>query len=103
RLRHGLTPWRRRGRAGLVIPRPRRLALWRERWQSPTDTVAAVAGDLRARGFPVLHGGAFDRWDVAARAGALVSVRIAVGVEDHARGRQLVRARIWPRVSVAAV
>src|SRR5207237_10878920 len=51
----------------------------------------------------VLHPGPFDRWDLEIRSGALASVRVRSVLEEHGAGRQLIRIKARPRVSVAAL
>jgi GT2 family glycosyltransferase len=99
RLRNGLSPWRRRLRPGIAVPRPRTVEVWAERWRSPQDWVQALQDALAARGGFVRSGGPFDRWDLDLRAGPLGGVRIRTAVEEHGSGRQLVRVRVFPRAS----
>ena len=47
-------------------------------------------------------GGDFDRWDFEVRGGLLASARFTSTVEEHGGGRQLVRFRVWPRISALA-
>ena len=103
RLRHGLTPWRRRGLRGFVVPWPRTRRIWCERWQAQHERLAAVECELLAQGGVTRRGGEYDRWDLALRGGPFASARFRMAVEEHAQGRQLVRMRAWPRVSVIAV
>src|SRR5439155_17176617 len=102
RLRHGLSPWRRRGSAGLAWPRRREVAIWTEDWQEPAARVATLEAALRARGAVVRHGSAYDDWDLEVRGGAFASARILMACEDHGQGTQYVRVRVSPRVSRAA-
>jgi hypothetical protein len=51
----------------------------------------------------VRRGGAFDRWDLEVRGGALGTVRALLAVEEHGAGRQLLRARTWPRLAGPAL
>ena len=99
RLQGGLSPWRRRLRPGAASPRPRTVELWSERWREPSSRVQQLHDGLAARGGFVRSGGPFDRWDLDLRTGPLGKVRIRLAVEEHGEGRQLVRARIWPRAS----
>jgi GT2 family glycosyltransferase len=99
RLRGGLTPWRRRGELGFVLPRPRKQDVWSERWRSQTDRLLELERDLRTRCMSVRRGGDTDRWDIQVRVGPLGSARLRVAVEEHGQGRQLVRYRVWPRWS----
>jgi O-antigen biosynthesis protein len=99
RLRNGLTPWRRRGTRSFVAPWPRRRRVWAERWRSPEERLRGIEGDLRARLLHVARGGDFDRWELRVRVGPLACASVRIAVEEHGQGRQLVRYRIWPRLS----
>jgi GT2 family glycosyltransferase len=99
RLRNGLTPWRRRLRPGVAWPHPRTIEIWSESWADPQARVQALQDALAAEGGFVRSGGPFDRWDLDLRAGPLGGVKIRTAVEEHGSGRQLMRAKIWPRAS----
>jgi hypothetical protein len=107
RLGAGLTPWRRRGALRLSPPIPKRLAVWSERWQGPTEWVASLEEALRADGAAVIRGGEHDRWDLEPRYGNLGAARLRAAVEEHGNGRQLLRVKAWPfwarPVSLAAL
>jgi GT2 family glycosyltransferase len=99
RLRHGLTPWRERGRVLLpFISRARETAVWNaEGWREPEVWLAAIEHALRSHRVRVLRGGAYDNWDLEVRSGLLGAARVRMAVEEHGLGRQLVRFRTWPR------
>jgi GT2 family glycosyltransferase len=99
RLRGGLSPWRRRLRPGAAWPRPRTVEVWSENWQEPQSRLQQLQDSLAASGGLVRSGGPFDRWDLELRAGPLGGVKIRTAVEEHGSGRQLLRARIWPRAT----
>ena len=99
RLAHGLSPWRRRGEPAFVLPRPRREAIWSERWHAPADRLRRLYEILRAANAIVARGGDYDRWDLEVRGGLFGSARLLMAVEEHGGGRQLVRARSWPRAA----
>jgi glycosyltransferase involved in cell wall biosynthesis len=103
RLGRGLTPWRRRGVDGFSFPWRRKVTIWSEEWRSGEDRLRAMEGQLRARGAAVYRGGDFDRWDLELRAGLLGAVRMDLVVEEHGRGKQLVRFRAWPRATSGAL
>jgi GT2 family glycosyltransferase len=103
RLRNGLSPWRRRLRPGAAWPRPRTIHLWSEVWCEPQARIEQLQDALAARGGFVRSGGPFDRWDLEVRTGPLGGVKLRVAVEEHGRGTQLVRARVWPRASAGGV
>ena len=104
RIRHGLTPWRRRGDArgapGDVLQQ-----LWSESWQAPETWIERTEAALRARGFIVVRGGITDNWDLDVRGGLLGSLRARFALEEHGAGKQLVRLHATvrsPRVAVWA-
>jgi hypothetical protein len=103
RLRHGLTPWRTRGARMLALPAPRNLEVWSENWESPAERLVRLAGALRLSQASVLSGGSFDSWDLEVRGGVLGAARMRMAVEEHGRGRQLLRFRVWPRVPAGAI
>jgi O-antigen biosynthesis protein len=103
RLRNGLSPWRRRLRPGAAWPRPRTVKVWSETWREPQARIQDLQDALAANGGFVRSGGPFDRWDLDLRAGPLGGVKIRTAVEEHGSGRQLMRAKIWPRASAVAL
>jgi GT2 family glycosyltransferase len=98
RVRAGLVPWRRPAISRFAAPRPRHETSWYETWDAPEARIARVDAALRARGARVLRGGAVDRWDLEVAGGAVGAVRALFAVEEHGRGRQLLRCRLRPRV-----
>ena len=99
RLRHGLSPWRRRSAPRLGLPLPRTTGIWSEHWRAADERVRTIADSLRAAGGVVFSGGDFERWDLHVRGGMLGSMRMRMAVEEHGAGRQLLRIRSWPRCS----
>lgn len=100
RLSHGLTPWRWRGTQKLVWPKAYCLSSWSEQWQDTIKRLEALEAKLRVDGTPVYHGGDFNRWDLEVRGGLMGSARTLMTIEEHGAGKQMVRVRIWPIVSV---
>ena len=103
RLRHGLTPWRVLGPARMGPPFPRRFETWTERWRAPETRLSAIEDAVRSTGRVVRRGGDYDHWDLDVRGGLVGSARLQLGVEEHGQGRQMVRARVWPRCSALAI
>jgi GT2 family glycosyltransferase len=103
RLRHGLTPWRQRGRPGRVMPLRREVVHWREEWQDPFTELAALQRRLVELGAIVRYGRDFDTWDLEVRGGTLAGVRVVTLVEEHGQGRQLTRWRCRAIWSTAAL
>jgi hypothetical protein len=98
RLRHGLDPWRLRSLSRWTFPRPIRVALWSERWREPAEWLAEVERSLRRTPALVRQGGSYDRWDLSVIGGPFGRARALLAVEEHGRGRQHLRFRIWPAV-----
>ena len=104
RLSLGLTPWRKGpGAVNWTIPFPSSRATWSEVWHSPEDWLEGVRSNLRAADVIATAGGDYDRWDLQIRGGLLAAARLRLAVEEHGAGRQLLRWRIWPRVSPAVM
>ena len=97
RIGYNLTPWKRRGVLGVAFPRPRVISLWSERWHAPHTWLDKLQCQLRKHRVVIRTGGPHDRWDFEALCGLLGGVRALFTSEDHSRGRQLVRLRVWPR------
>jgi len=103
RMKHGLTPWRRRGVPELSFPKPRVLTTWSETWHSPAELLGELQALLESRGAVTWHGGDFDSWDLEVRGGVFGAVRTRMAVEEHGSGRQLIRFRSWPSLSLHGV
>jgi membrane protein implicated in regulation of membrane protease activity len=103
RLRHGLSPWRARGKNRFAWPGARTVAAWTERWRAPEARLHGIEQTLRADGAVVRRGGDYERWDLESRGGLFGAARLIMGVEEHGQGRQMVRARLWPRASAGAL
>ncbi|HEV7392848.1 MAG TPA: glycosyltransferase [Burkholderiales bacterium] len=93
RLKHGLTPWRRRGEVSDVNPRSEREFVWSESWSPLEAWVERFENALRTQGAIVRRGGDYDEWDLDVRGGVCGGVRVLVGLEEHGGGKQLVRTR----------
>ena len=103
RLRHGLTPWRRRGARGRTLPVPKNIEHWSEEWVDPHEWVRSFETALVAEGAVVRRGSDFDRWDLETRGGILAGVRVRTLVEEHGGGRQFTRVRCAPTWSRPAL
>jgi GT2 family glycosyltransferase len=99
RLRHGLTPWRRRRVEGRAWIWSRRWTIWSEQWKKPEDWIRLLEDSLRRTGARVVRGSDFDRWDLDVADGTFGSVRLACVIEEHGAGRQLARFRLSARYS----
>jgi hypothetical protein len=76
---------------------------WSESWSPPEGRLHDLGAGLRDRGAVVVSGGDFDRWDCEVRGGALGATRVRLLVEEHGRGRQLARFRVWPHASARGI
>jgi hypothetical protein len=103
RLHYGLTPWWRRTTPDFALPRPRRTAIWSERWRSAKQWLGSIEEELFDKGAVVARGGDSDRWDLEVRGGLFGGVRMHMAIEEHGGGKQLVRLRSWPRIAPAAL
>jgi len=103
RLRHGLSPWRRRRGDCGTSPWPRTVAIWSERWRPHDERLRFLQDALIDARALVKSGGPFDRWDLQVRTGPLGAVRLRTTVEEHGSGRQQTRLRIWPRTAMPAI
>jgi GT2 family glycosyltransferase len=100
RLRHGLTLWRRRPAAGYSFPRPWTADIWVAGYESVEARLRAIELEQRMLGVVAFRGGNFDRWDLQISGGIFGSTRLAVALENHGSGRQLLRVRSWSRCSL---
>jgi GT2 family glycosyltransferase len=98
RLRHGLDPLRLRRLSHWGLPRRRQQTVWSETWRDPSEWLAEIESALRGTRGLVRHGGDFDRWDLSLAGGLFGRARVLMAVEEHGRGRQFLRFRIWPKV-----
>jgi hypothetical protein len=103
RLRLGLSPFRRRGPAGMVAPIPRTVTTWSEEWAAPEERLTEIEKHLRRSGAIARRGSEYARWDLEVLSGPLGAVRVRMAVEEHGAGRQLMRFKSWPRPSVAGL
>jgi hypothetical protein len=90
-------------RPRFAMPFPRVFSEWTESWKPGERRLGEIETRLRDAGEIVARGGAYDRWDLQARSGLAGAVRIRIGIEEHGAGRQLVRMRLTPRYSRAAM
>lgn len=100
RIRPGTGPEPGGRRHPMALPRVLSVSRWRETWRAGEQWVRDIELELKDRCVPTKRGEEFDRFDLEVRLGAAGSARLLVGVEDHAGDRQLVRTRVWPRLSL---
>ncbi len=99
RLKHGLTPWRKRGskpaRKFLFMLRPQVLTYWSETWQPIEEWLTLIEKNLIGSKTRIQRGGDFDRWDIQLRNGIVSVNRALLTIEEHGAGRQFVRLKTW--------
>lgn len=103
RVVHGLSPWRLRGHRSVALPVARTRTAWSETWRGADQRQQAIEAALRKQDTMVLRGGDFDRWDLEIRCGTLGRARARMLIEEHGQGKQLIRLRCWPHLSVLAI
>jgi GT2 family glycosyltransferase len=84
---------------GWKVPRWRSLSHWSETWRAVDRWLSVLESKLRLSRAVVRRGGDFDRWDLEVWYRLFGGVRLRAVVEEHGGGKQLVRIRVWPRVS----
>jgi glycosyltransferase involved in cell wall biosynthesis len=97
RLRHGLTPWRKRIAIKLKLKCLYSEELWSEEWCAPEVWLQNLVEKLLHEKIPATKGGDYDPWDVEVRGGMLGSARLQFAAEEHGDGKQMLRFRIVPR------
>jgi glycosyltransferase involved in cell wall biosynthesis len=103
RLKHGLHPWRQRAAPRISVPVARNFTLWSEKSRSAEGWLRDIQARVRAAGAAVTSGGDYDSWDLQIEGGILGGVRTLMAVEEHGRGRQMIRFKVWPRFSSRGV
>jgi hypothetical protein len=66
----------------------------------PDERLRRMEQRLRSEGASLVRGGDYDAWDLELRAGLLGAARLLLATEEQGGGSQLVRLRVWPRLSV---
>jgi O-antigen biosynthesis protein len=100
RLRHGLTPWRRRGPQCFALPLSQNLAIWSSKWQPQEQRLQTLYSALASSGAVAVTGGDYDRWDIEVRGGMIGGARLLMACEDNGSGNQFIRVRIWAKFSL---
>jgi hypothetical protein len=83
----------------LSLPRSRTISVWYETWDSNERRLEQLESTLRLNGAHVTRGGEYDRWDLEVGHGMLGAARIRMTAEEHGSGKQMIKWRVWPRVS----
>jgi O-antigen biosynthesis protein len=103
RINSGLGPWREKGAFGMAALFRREYSLWSEAWRSPESWLRMVEEAVRSGNTAAMRGSEFDRWDLQVLPSLLCRGRLVMAVEEHGGGRQMLRFRVWSRVSLPGV
>ena len=103
RIKHGLTPWRKRGGKVKLKIFPQTLSIWRQQWMDSIEVLKAIKNTLQEAGVIVMAGGDYDHWDLEVHGGLFGRARVRMATEEHGQGRQLNKFRLTPKFSVTAV
>jgi O-antigen biosynthesis protein len=102
RIKYDLTPWRNYGKGNYAIPVIEKMNVWCENWIAPEVRLENIESILKSENACVERGGIYARWDLLIKGGSLGSVKIFMAAEDHKGGRQYLRFRFVPRLSLTA-
>jgi membrane protein implicated in regulation of membrane protease activity len=103
RLRHGLTPWRKKTmeeKWKITLPLKARYSnIWSEKWRATEEWLTEIENSLIGFKTRVKRGGDFDKWDLQTRNGISSISRALFTIEEHGAGKQLVRMKAWTKPS----
>ncbi|HKZ66097.1 MAG TPA: glycosyltransferase family 2 protein, partial [Chitinophagaceae bacterium] len=103
RVKNNLTPWRNYGKGNYAIPIIEKVNVWCDNWITPEDRLETIESNLKSENACVERGGIYARWDLLIKGGALGSVKLFMAAEDHEGGKQFLRFRFVPRLSLTAI
>ena len=107
RLKHGLTPWRRRdatpGRKFHFKFSGKPITVWSEQWRAPADWITDLEKNLVSLKAGVKRGREYDNWDLQSRNHLLVCMRSTLLAEEHGEGKQFLKLKYRLRVSPVIV
>ena len=106
RIRHGLTPWRKRGATWnfkfIFITCPKVFFHWSEQWKSPEQWLTEIEDNLALMKTRGKRGGDFDRWDIQVRNGLFSKSNGLLTVEEHGAQKQYIKFRCRASYSFTA-
>ena len=103
RFKYDLTPWRNYGKGKYLFPLRRQVNVWCNNWMAPEQRLEIIESGLKNENACVERGGTYSRWDLLIKGGALGSFKLFMAAEDHNGGKQYLRFRFVPRISVTAI
>ncbi len=103
RIRHGLTPWRKKTKnekwdISLTL-KAKYSTIWSEKWRATEEWLTDIENTLIGLKTRVKRGGDFDKWDLQTRNGISSVSRALFTIEEHGAGKQLIRMKAWTRPS----
>ena len=106
RIRHGLTPWRKRGvslkHKFIIVLRPTIFLHWSEQWKPAEEWLTAIEDNLVSMKTRVRRGGEFDRWDFLVRNGLFSKSWGLLTIEEHGAQKQYLKFKCWSKFSTSA-
>ena len=103
RIKYDLTPWRHYGKGSYLLPLTRNNCVWCNNWISPDKRLERIETDLKTENVCIERGNNYDRWDLLIKGGSLGFVKLLMASEDHNGGKQYLRFRFIPGVSLTAI
>ncbi len=103
RFKNDLTPWRNYGKGYYAVPIAQKVNVWCNNWVSPEERLEHIESTLKSENACVERGGIYCRWDLLIKGGSLGSIKLFMAAEDHNEGRQFLRFRFTPRLSLTAL
>jgi glycosyltransferase involved in cell wall biosynthesis len=103
RLKYDLTPWRNYGKGNYAMPVVEKMNVWCDNWIASEIRLKNIESNLKSENACVERGDIYARWDLVVKGGALGSVKIFMASEDHKQGRQYLRFRFVPKLSLTAI
>jgi glycosyltransferase involved in cell wall biosynthesis len=103
RSRYGLSPWRGKGEFWLLLPIRREYTIWSESWRSHENWLQLLYDNLFNQKIVVKNGGCYDRWDIQVAPALLSQARTLIAIEEHGKGRQVLRFCVWPVIPPVSI
>jgi hypothetical protein len=108
RIKHGLTPWRKRGDRGgigkISLLKSQTLKHWSEaEWKANETWLEELENNIIKLHGRVKRGGDFDRWDLQVQSGLFTTAKSILTVEEHGSNKQYIKLRYWTNYSVTGL
>ena len=103
RFKYDLTPWRNYGKGSYLFPVIKNDSVWCNNWIRPDKRLESIEADLKEENVCTDRGNNYDRWDLLIKGGSLGFVKLLMAAEDHNGGKQYLRFRFIPGISLTAI